>query len=101
MRECVVEADKDCRYDHNCHTPISDNRQVTHNKKCFFTQKYEKICIYNPSKECQIPLLALDALLTDAERVLTTEKLWVWVGMLLYLHWNSNRNVKLNVKPKN
>ena len=21
--------------------------------------------------------------------------------VLLYLHWNSNRNVKLNVKPKN
>jgi hypothetical protein len=37
--------------------------------------------------------LALDALLTDAEMVLTTEKLWVWVGVLLYLHWNSNRNV--------
>lgn len=64
-------------------------------------QKYEKICICNPSKECQNPLLALKPLLTDAERVLTTQKLWVWVGMLLYLHWNSNRNVKLNVKPKN
>lgn len=40
-------------------------------------QKYEKIYIDNPLKVGQIPLLALEALLTCAERVLTTQKLWV------------------------
>lgn len=40
-------------------------------------QKYEKIYIYNPLKVCQNPLLVLESLLTDTERVLTMDKLWV------------------------
>lgn len=66
-------------------------------KKFSLCKNREKINNCNPSKTCQIPLLALDAFLTNAERVLTIQKLGQSRPLSLYLHWNST----IKVKPKN